>query len=242
VAGADLAAHLRGGLLGVAVGEALGLPWAGVSPRRITRRALYEGVGPTGAATAAVLAAARAGGAAGGGASAGGAASAHGTASTAGGGASARATRDALPRALAAGWRHGDPDARRAAAMPLGVSAVVVADLAAWALAGRPLHHLVDDHAHDWPPPFYGVTADDRSVVDALLAVLQRHDDPTEGMRAAVRLGGGGAAVLTALVGGILAGRRPTAIARVPWLERVALPDDATLDAALAALATRGEG
>ena len=35
----DLSDALRGGLLGVAVGEALGLPWAGVSPREIKRDA-----------------------------------------------------------------------------------------------------------------------------------------------------------------------------------------------------------
>jgi hypothetical protein len=51
-----------------------------------------------------------------------------------------------------------------------------------------------------------------------------------------VRLGGGGAPLLTALVGGILGCRRPTALDRVPWRDRVALPGDARLDAAVAAL------
>ncbi len=203
----DLSDALRGGLLGVAVGEALGLPWVGVSPRAIKRERLLDGVGPTGAATAAVLAA------------------------TTGAG-----VRGALADALVLGWREPDPLARRTAVLHLGFAPVMVADLAAWALAGKPLHHLVADHADDWPPPFHGVAADDRSVLDALMAVLHRHDDPTEGMRAAVRLGGGGTALLGALVGGILGCRRPTAIDRVPWRERVTLPDGAALDAAVAAM------
>jgi hypothetical protein len=207
VARADLSEGIRAGLLGVAAGEALGLPWAGRPPREIQRDRLLEGVGPTGAMTAAVLAEGGAGGVGG-----------------------------RLAAALVAGWREPAPAARRAAALPLGFSAVVVADLAALALAGRPLHHLVTDHADKWAPPFRGVAADERAVVDALMAVLYRHDDPTEGLRSAVRLGGGGIAILCALVGGILGCRRPTAIARVPWLDRVALPDDAALAAAVARL------
>jgi hypothetical protein len=210
VARADLTDALRGGLLGVAVGEALGLPWVGRAPREIKRDRVLEGVGPTGAMTAAVLAA---GGDPGGG--------------------------PPLAAALAIGWGEADPRVRRAAALPLGFSAVVVADLASAALDGKPLHHLVTDHAEDWTPPFHGVAHDGRAVVDALMAVLYRHDDPSEGMRAAVRLGGGGVALLTALVGGILGGRRPTAIARVPWLARTAVPDEAALAPAVAALAAR---
>jgi hypothetical protein len=114
---------------------------------------------------------------------------------------------------------------RRAAALPLGFGAVVIADLGAWAIEGRPLHHLVTEHAKDWVPPFRGVAADQRAIVDAVMANLYRHDDPTEGMRAVVRLGGGGIAVLTALVGGILGCRRPTSLRRVPWRDRVALSD-----------------
>jgi hypothetical protein len=201
VAGPDLSEGLRGGILGVAAGEALGLPWAGRAPREIRRDRLLDGVGPTGAATATVL----------------------GDPEPAG-----------LPGALVVGWREPDRPARRTAALRLGIGAVVVADLAALALAGRPLYQEVSDHGKDWPPPFRGVAADDRAIVDALLANLHRHDDPAEGMRAAVRLGGGGVATLTALVGGILACRRPTAIARVPWLDRVAVPADAALDSAVA--------
>jgi hypothetical protein len=203
----DLSDALRGGLLGVAVGEALGVAWLGVSPRAIKRDRLLDGVGPTGAVTAAVLAA------------------------TAGGG-----VRGSLADALVLGWREPDPLARRTAVLRLGFAPVMVADLAAWALAGKPLHHLVADHADDWPPPFHGVAADDRSVLDALMAVLHRHDDPSEGMSAAVRLGGGGTALLGALVGGILGCRRPTAIDRVPWRDRVALPGETALDAAVEAL------
>ncbi|HMJ36022.1 MAG TPA: ADP-ribosylglycohydrolase family protein [Baekduia sp.] len=205
----DLTDALRGGLLGVAVGEALGLPWAGRPPREIKRDRLTDDVGPTGAITAAVLEAA----------------------------ATVGLSPSGLPAALALGWREPDALARRASALHFGFAPVLVADLAAWALAGRPLYHLVADHADDWPPPFRGVAADDRAVVDALLAVLHRHDDPSEGMRAAVRLGGGGAASLTALVGGILGCRRPTAIARVPWLGRTVVPDDDTLEQAVSALA-----
>jgi hypothetical protein len=212
VARPDLSDALRGGLLGVAVGEALGLPWAGRAPREIKRDRLLDEVGPTGDVTAALLAAAA-------------------------GGAPAAPSRSGLPAALALGWREPDALARRASALHLGFAPVLVADLAAWALAGRPLYHLVADHADDWPPPFRGVADQDRAVVDALLAVLHRHDDPSEGMRAAVRLGGGGTALLTALVGGILGCRRPTAIARVPWLERTAVPADEALQRAVAALA-----
>jgi hypothetical protein len=214
VARADLSERLAGGLRAVALGEALGLPWAGVEPRRIGRATLYDDVGPTGAVTAAVLDAA-----------------VTPDAGIPGGG--------GLPTALALGWRQPDPLARRAAALHLGFAPVMVADLAAWALGGKPLYHLVADHADDWPPPFRGVGADDRSVLDALLAILHRHDDPADGMRAAVRLGGGGAPLLVALVGGILGCRRPQALERVPWRDRVALPDAARLDAAVAALAAR---
>jgi len=210
VARPELSDALRGGLLGVALGEAAGLPWAGVEPRRISRRLLLEGVGPTGAMTAAVLCSA------------------------------SRDGRDpgGLPAALVVGWRERDARARRAAALRLGLAPVIVADLAARALAGEPLYQLLTDHADDWPPPFRGVADDDRAIVDALLALLHRHDDPSEGMRAAVRLGGGGAARLTALVGGILGARRPTAIDRVPWRDRVTLPEAAVLDAAIAGLQT----
>jgi hypothetical protein len=234
VARPDLSDALRGGLLGVAVGEALGRPWIGRSPREITRDRLLDEVGPTGPLTAAVLAAAAGGGQSptpraesSSGVVAGGGQSPTG----AGGG------QSPLAVALVVGWREEDRGARRAAARPLGLGAIVVADLAAQALAGRALYQQVNDHGSHWGPPFRGVGADDRSVISALLANLHRHDDPSEAMRAAVRLGGGGIAVLTALLGGILGVRRPTAIARVPWLERTAVPDAATLDGAVAALA-----
>jgi hypothetical protein len=208
VARPELTTALRGGLLGVAVGEALGLPWVGVGPRGISRATLLDAVGPTGEVTAAVLAAAR--------------------------GDAAPAL--SLPTALVLGWRERDPLARRAAALHLGFAPVMVADLAAWALAGEPLYHLVADHADDWPPPFRGVPADDRAVLDALMAILHRHDDPADGMRAAVRLGGGATAPLAALVGGILGSRRPAAVERAPWFDRVALPGDGELQAAIDAL------
>ena len=237
MARADLSDALRGGLLGVAVGEALGLPWVGVKPRAIKRDRLLDAVGPTGAVTAAVLAA-----------SAGGQTPLRVVEGSAGvlddvGGQSPNSVGGVLgdsPRlavALTVGWRaYEDAGARRAAALPLGFGAVVVADLAALLLAGKAVHPLVTDHADDWPPPFHGVAADERAILDALLAVLQRHDDPSEAMRAAARLGGGGTAVLVALVGGLLGCRRPTAIDRVPWRERVALPDEPTLAAAVAGL------
>ncbi|HEY6762472.1 MAG TPA: ADP-ribosylglycohydrolase family protein [Baekduia sp.] len=208
----DLSDALRGGLVGVALGEALGLPWAGVPPRRIGRAKLYDEVGPTGAVTTQVLAAAT-----------------RPDGDGAGG----------LPAALVLGWREPDALARHTAALHLGFAPVMVADLAAWAIRGQPLYHLVADHADDWPPPFHGVAADDRAIVDALLAILHRHDDPLEGMRAAVRLGGGATATLGALVGGILGSRRPTALDRAEWRERVPLPDPASLDAAVAVLAAR---
>jgi hypothetical protein len=217
VARPDLSEALRGGLLGVAVGEALGLPWIGRSPRDIKRDRLLDEVGPTGALTAAVLAAAGGG---------------QSPSAVAGGGGQS----PALAIALVVGWHEDDPAARRAAALPLGLGAIVVADLAAQALAGRALYQQVNDHGKHWGPPYRGVGADDRAVIGALLANLHRHDDPSEAMRAAVRIGGGGTALLTALVGGILGVRRPTAITRVPWLRRTAVPDEAVLDGAVAAL------
>jgi hypothetical protein len=236
VARPDLSDALRGGLLGIAAGEALGLPWIGRSPREIKRDRLLDEVGPTGPLTASVLAAA-AGGQSPGGQSPGEESPAGGGQSPAGGGQSPGGLSPALVVALVVGWREDDPRARRAAAWPLGLGAIVVADLAAQALAGRALYQQVNDHGKHWGPPYRGVGADDRAVIGALLANLHRHDDPSEAMRAAVRLGGGGTALLTALVGGILGVRRPTAIARVPWLGRTAVPDEATLDAAVAALA-----
>jgi hypothetical protein len=228
VARPELSDALRGGLLGVALGEALGLPWAGVPPRAIRRTKLYDDVGPTGAVTATVLTAALERGL-----------SPFRVAETS-------PSRDdpeggqspfKVEEALVLGWREPDALKRRGAALHLGFAPVMVADLAAWALAGEPLYHLVADHADDWPPPFRGVADDDRAILDALLAILHRHDDPADGIRAAVRLGGGATARLGALVGGVLGCRRPAAVDRIPWREQVALPDDAALDAAVAALA-----
>jgi hypothetical protein len=173
-----------------ALGDALGVPWIGVEPRKITRRRLLDDVGPTGEATAALR-------------------SEH------------RDGAMALPVAFAVGLREADPLARRAAAFPLGLGAVVVANLAAWAVEGRPIYQSVIDHANKWGPPYRGVGLEQRAIVDSLLATLSRHDEATEGMLSAVRLGGEGVAVLTALVGGILVAKRPTALDRVPWRERV---------------------
>jgi hypothetical protein len=199
VARPDLSAEdrRRGGALGAALGEALGLPWAGVQARGIVRRKLFDDVGPTGPFTAALLA----------------------------------GEGDPLAVALRVGWREPERDARRAAALPLGLEAVVVAELAAQALAGAAVYQLVTDHGKDWPMPFAGTDARDRAVVDALLSLLHRHDDPTEGMQYAVRLGGAGTARLGALTGAILGCRRPTAVERVPWRARVDLPDDTALKA-----------
>jgi hypothetical protein len=174
-----------------ALGDALGVPWIGVAPRKITRRRLLDDVGPTGAATAALRAREARGGAL------------------------------ALPAAFAIGLDEPDPLARRAATLPLGLGAVVVANLAAWAVEGRATYQLLTDHANKWGPPYHGVALDQYAIVDSLLATIARHDEATEGMLSAVRLGGDGVAVLTALVGGLLTARRPTALDRVPWRDRV---------------------
>jgi hypothetical protein len=131
---------------------------------------------------------------------------------------------DPLAVALRDGWSGRQDTARR-----LGFEAFVVARLAATTLAGRPVYQLLTDHGEDWPVPFHGTDANDRAVLDALLAVLHRHDDPTEGMTAAVRLGGAGTARLGALAGAILGARRPAAVERVAWRDRVDLPDDSAL-------------
>lgn len=226
----ELTDRLRGGLLGVALGEALGSPWTGRPPREIRRDRLLDGVGPTGPVTATVLAAATR-------------APATSRDDSHGPGASEssldvdRGADEALARALVLGWREPARAERRAGALGHGFAAVLVADLAAWALEGRALYHLLADHAGDWAPPFRGVPRDDRAVVDALMAILHRHDDPADGMRAAVRLGGGATALLAALVGGILGTRYPSVMDEVPWAGRTALPDEATLDAAVEALA-----
>jgi hypothetical protein len=210
VAGADLtgtAGALRGGLLGAAAGEALGLPWVGRPPREIRRDRLLDlGPGaPTGEVTATLL----------------------------------RGEGEGLPGALALGWREPDPMARRARALHLGFAPVLVADIAAWALERKPLYHLVADHAEDWPPPFRGVPLEDRAVVDALMAILHRHDDPADGIRSAVRLGGAATAVLGGLAGAILGSRYPSAARALPWLDRVALPGQAEIDAAVGVLGAR---
>jgi len=181
------------GVHGAALGEALGLPWAGVPARRISRRRLLDDVGPTGAFTVTLL-------------------SGEG---------------DPLALALRDGWGgRTDTTAQR-----LGIDAFVVARLAEQALAGRPIYQLLTDHAEDWPVPFHGTDANDRAVVDALMAILHRHDEASEGMTAAVRLGGAGTARLGALTGAILGCRRPRAIERVPWRDRVDLPPDSALKA-----------
>lgn len=193
-----------------ALGDALGLPWVGVTPRKITRRHLLDDVGPTGEATR-IARAADASWPSG---------SPNGELST-----MRRPGPDAmaLPVAFVIGLREDDPGARRAAALPLGLGAVVVADLTAWALERRAFYQYVTDHANKWGPPFYGVALDQRVIIDSLLATLSRHDEASEGMLSAVRLGGEGVAVLTALVGGILAAKLPNAVGRIPWRDRVSL-------------------
>ncbi|WP_445150249.1 hypothetical protein [Baekduia sp. Peel2402] len=196
-----------------ALGDALGVPWVGAAPRTITRRRLLDDVGPTGEATRIARAAddAWASG------------SPNGELFTTRrpGSSDAGADALALPVAFVIGLREADADARRAAALPLGLGAVVVADLTAWALERRPIYQSLTDHANKWGPPFHGVALDQRAIIDSLLATLARHDEATEGMLSSVRLGGNGVAVLTALVGGILAAKLPTAVARIPWSGRV---------------------
>jgi hypothetical protein len=203
VAGPDVAARIRAGLVAFAAGEALGLPWVGRPPREISRDAVLAGPGPTGCATSALLA----------------------------------GPGPSLPGALAFGWSEPRAAARRDARGTLGLDGWMVAELAAGALAGRPLHHAVRDHGEEWSMPYGGV-AGPRDVVSALMTLVFRHDEPADGMLLAVRYGGE-TALLAALTGGILGCRRPAGIDRIPWLDRVALPPPAELDAATARLTPR---
>jgi hypothetical protein len=215
VAGPDVAERVRAGLVAFAAGEALGAPWAGRPPREIRRDAVLAGVGAPGQATAALLAGVGAPGPA--------------TAALAAG------LGSSLPGAVALGWAQPRAAARRDALAEAGLDGWMVAELAAGALAGRPLHHAVRDHGEEWNPPYRGPRAP-REVVAALMALVFRHDDPADAMLVAVRYGGE-TALLAALAGGVLGTRRVSAVGRIPWLERVALPPGDVLDAAAARLA-----
>jgi hypothetical protein len=134
-----------------------------------------------------------------------------------------------LPGAVALGWSEPRTAARRAELGELGLDGWMVAELAAGALALRPLHHAVRDHGEEWNPPFRGPRGP-REVVAALMALVFRHDDPSDAMMLAVRYGGD-TPLLAALAGGILGCRRATSVPRIPWLDRVTLPPEEVLDA-----------
>jgi hypothetical protein len=227
-------AAVRAGLVAFAAGDAAGRPWAGRGPREISKRTLLDDVGPTGWATEALLAAA---GAASLGTAAGAGAASLGAPGAAG--AEAPPPPGHFPAALALGWREPDPAARRAAALPLGFAAVLVADLAAWALEGRALRGLGEDHSWKWYAPIRGIPADDRGVMDGLLWLTHRWQDPDEGIRSAVRLGGRDPGLLAGLLGALLVSRTPALLSRLRWLDRVVLPAPERLDAAASALTAR---
>ncbi|KUI31515.1 hypothetical protein AU195_04935 [Mycobacterium sp. IS-1496] len=99
-----------------------------------------------------------------------------------------------------------------------------------------PVRHAVEGR---WRPGPDGVSLD---AVDAVAAVIdvvrlatQRRLPIAEALRYAVSLGGD-TDTAAAIAGGILGGRTPQT-PDIPWLDRVDLPDSATLDGLSAALA-----
>ncbi|MBI5103429.1 MAG: ADP-ribosylglycohydrolase family protein, partial [Solirubrobacterales bacterium] len=147
--------------------------------------------------------------------------------------AEAGTTNGTLMRAPAVGWAIADPMRRREVAFALGrathgwaaaAAGVLVADLAAWAVEGRVLRHAVADTAEAWYLRPGGIGLGARDTFEALCNVVHRYDNPSKGIRAAVKLGGD-TDTLAALVGGVLGCRDPWAVDRMRWLDEVALPE-----------------
>jgi ADP-ribosyl-[dinitrogen reductase] hydrolase len=155
---------------------------------------------------------------------------------------------------------HGDPRAVGAAcvasamasvaveASPLGDVVRAATDELAWlrtedgsAAAVFDAVELAADGA--WVPPAGGVTLDAVETAAAVVHVVHHADrvhlDLADGLRFAVALGGDTDTV-AAIAGGILGCRHREA--DLPWRTRMALPDDATLDALSDALAALRSG
>jgi ADP-ribosylglycohydrolase len=142
------------------------------------------------------------------------------------------ATNGALMRAPAVGYAIADPRRRRAVGLELArathgpmaaFAAVIVADLAAWAVEARPLRHATADAADGWYLPSGGVPMSARGTLAALLRLVHDYEQARKAIPAAVRLGGD-TDTIAALAGAITGPRDPLDVKRLPWLADVELP------------------
>jgi ADP-ribosyl-[dinitrogen reductase] hydrolase len=107
-----------------------------------------------------------------------------------------------------------------------------------WLQAQFPGHRTLFQPVRDaasgaWAPSAAGASINAVAALAAVVHVLRHAErkglELADALRYAVSLGGD-TDTIAAIVGGIL-GSRFEDVAGIPWLPRVALPDDATLDA-----------
>jgi ADP-ribosyl-[dinitrogen reductase] hydrolase len=140
------------------------------------------------------------------------------------------------------------------------LSACVVAAMAAWAIKRHPIHAVIDAglrEAEDlaglfglppaalqplrqaangnWPPPAAGMALDTVMTMANVLHALQEATSLANAMKHAVGLGGD-TDTAAAIVGGILGCRAETVEREIPWLSKVALPEEKSIEAAATGL------